>query len=242
MAVGADPWIILWHRYITSFDGVDSFRLFDQGWIGMKSGSSAMTLGSEVKLFTGSIYDAATNNPLTGLPLYTLNTLDPALNECVVFTEPGLLPKANGIYVAMLCATANLPGKIVLLRCDHDMNNCAYKGVLIDGSEASSLEAANDNFSAPELLTVNGDNYLIVTPSAATIYRGCAIYKITDLETATIERVAATAKVTGFIKANGDFNGACGYVEGLAGSGVIISEAFFTSTPTFRLFTTGYNF
>ena len=82
----------------------------------------------------------------------------------------------------------------------------------------------------------------MVTPSEATIYRGCAIYKITGLDQASIERDGGTAKATAVFEAHGDFNGACGYVEGLIGSGVIISEAFTTSVPVFRLFTTDYNF
>jgi len=96
--------------------------------------------------------------------------------------------------------------------------------------------------SASELVSVNGEYYLIVTPSEATIYRGCAIFKINSLEQASIERIGGTAKATAVFEAHGDFNGACGYTEGLSGSGVIISEAFTTSAPVFRLFTTGYNF
>lgn len=240
-AVGADPWIILWHRYLSILDGSETLRLFDNGWIGMQSGNSEMTLGNERKLFTGSIYNTA-NDSTIGPPEVALDTLDPALADCVTFTEPGVLPKSNGIYVSLLCATAAPPGKIILLHCDHNMNNCSYLGTLIEGGEASVLNSGYDNFSASELVSVNGEDYLMVTPSEATIYRGCAIYKITDLDRASIERNGGTAKATAVFKAHGDFNGACGYVEGLIGSGVIISEAFTTSVPVFRLFTTDYNF
>lgn len=240
-AVGADPWIILWHRYLSILSGSETLRLFDNGWIGMKSGNSAMTLSNERKLFTGSAYNAA-NDSTIGPPEVALHTLDPTLADCVTFTEPGVLPKSNGIYVSLLCATAAPPGKIIMLRCDHHMNNCRYLGILIEGSEAAVLNSNYDNFSASELVSVNGEDYLIVTPSEATIYRGCAIYKISSLEQASIERVGGTAKPTAVFEAHGDFNGACGYVEGLSGSGVIISEAFTTSIPVFRLFTTDYNF
>lgn len=238
---GADPWIILWHRYLSMLSGSETLRLFDNGWIGMKSGNSAMTLGNERKLFTGSVYNTA-NDSTIGPPEVALDTRDPALANCVTFTEPGVLPKSNGIYVSLLCATAVPPGKIILLRCDHFMNNCGYLGTLIDGSEAAVLNSGYDNFSASELVSVNGEDYLIVTPSDATIYRGCAIYKIDDLDRARIERDGGTAKATAVFEAHGDFNGACGYVEGLVGSGVMISEAFTTSVPVFRLFTTDYNF
>lgn len=240
-AVGADPWIILWHRYLSILNGSETLRLFDNGWIGMQSGNSEMTLGNERKLFTGSIYNTA-NDSTIGPPEVALDTLDPALADCVTFTEPGMLPKSNGIYVSLLCATAAPPGKVILLRCDHNMNNCSYLGILIEGGEANVLNSGYDNFSASELVSVNGEDYLMVTPSEATIYRGCAIYKITGLDQASIERDGGTAKATAVFEAHGDFNGACGYVEGLIGSGVIISEAFTTSVPVFRLFTTDYNF
>ncbi len=238
---GADSWIILWHRYLSVLDGIETLRLFENGWIGMQSGNTSMTLGGERKLFTGSSYNTA-NDTTVGPPEVALDTLDPALADCVTFTEPGVLPKSVGIYVSLLCATAAPPGRIILLRCDHHMNNCAYLGTLIDGSEAATLDAAYDNFSASELVSVNGADYLIVTPSDASIYRGCAIYRITSLDQARIERDGATARPTAVFEAHGDFNGACGYVDGLDGSGVMISEAFITSVPVFRLFTTGYDF
>jgi hypothetical protein len=215
--------------------------LFDNGWIGMKSGSAPTTLGGERKLFTGSAYNAA-NDVTIGPPEVKLDTLDAALNDCVTFSEPGLLPKSGGIYVSLFCATAAPPGKIILLRCDHQMNNCSYRGVLIDGSEASVLDAGYDNFSASELVSVSGRDYLVVTPSEKTVYRGCAIYRIDNLDQARIERDGAIAKATAIFEAHGEFNGACGYVEGLAGSGVMIGEAFTTSIPVFRLFATNYNF
>lgn len=40
------------------------------------------------------------------------------------------------------------------------------------------------------------------------------------------------------IPERGDFNGACGYVAELTGSGIMISQAFFTQAPTFRIFAT----
>jgi hypothetical protein len=238
---GADPWIILWHRYLSLLSGTETLRLFENGWIGMKSGNSAMTLANERKLFTGALYNAA-NDTTIGPPEVRLDELDPALADCVAFTEPGVLPKSSGIYVSLLCATAAPPGKIILLRCDHHMSNCAYLGTLIDGSEAAVLDSGYDNFSASELVSVNGEDYLIVTPSEATIYRGCVIYRIRDLDLASIEREGGSANATAIFEAHGDFNGACGYVEGLTGSGVMMSEAFTTSIPVFRLFTTDYNF
>ncbi|MCZ6500160.1 MAG: hypothetical protein O6844_06685, partial [Gammaproteobacteria bacterium] len=63
-------------------------------------------------------------------------------------------------------------------------------------------------------------------------------YRITDLDNSLIERNAGVAVATLVIPENGDFNGACGYVAELSGSGILISEAFITETPTFRIFAT----
>jgi hypothetical protein len=128
-----------------------------------------------------------------GPPELALDTLDTALGSCVTFTGQGVLPNSNGIYASLLCATASPSGKIILLRCDHYMNNCNYLGTLIDGNEVAVLNSGFDNFSASELVAVNGEDYLIVRPSEATIYRGCAIYKINSLEQARIVRDGGTA-------------------------------------------------
>ena len=241
VAAGADPWIVLWHRYLSVLIGIDTVRLFQHGWIGMKSGATATTLGNERKLFTGLGYDTINNSDPLGAPEYPLDTLEPAaLGNCAVFSEPGVLPKNSGIYVSLLCGKATPPGKIILLRCDHAMGNCSYLGDLIDGSEANTVNAAYDGFSASELVSVNGQDYLIVTPTLSTgdLYRGCVAYRITDIDNALIERNVGVPVASLIIPQNGDFNGACGYVEELTGSGIMISEAFFTEAPTFRLFAT----
>ena len=240
VAAGADPWIVLWHRYLSVFNGIDTLRLFQHGcWIGMKSGATATTLGNERKLFTGFGYDPINNSDPLGAPEYPLDVLEPAaMGDCLIFTEPGVLTKNSGVYVSLLCAKATPPGKIVLLRCGHDLGNCTYLGDLIDGSEANTVNAAYDGFSASELVSVNGQDYLIVSPTSGDLYRGCVAYRITDLDNAVIERNAGVPVASLIIPQRGDFNGACGYVAELSGSGIMISEAFFTAAPTFRLFAT----
>ncbi len=242
VAAGADPWLMLWHRYLSILNGGATIRLFQHGWIGMKSGATATTLGNERKLFTGFGYDTINNNDPLGAPEYPLDTLQPtALGDCLAFSEPGILPKSSGVYVSMLCAKVTPPGKIILLRCGHDMANCTYLGDLVDGSEANTIDAAYDGFSASELVSVAGQDFLIVTPTnfiAGNLYRGCVAYRITDLDNALIERNAGVPVASLVIPENGDFNGACGYVAELTGSGIMISEAFITESPTFRIFAT----
>lgn len=240
---GSDPWILLWHRYLSVYDGSETLRLFEHGWIGMKSGPTANSLTNERKLFTGSLYDTTNNSDALGPPEYPLASLWPAstaLGDCVAFSEPGVLAKSNGLYVAMLCAKATPPGKIVLLRCDHDMNGCTYQGDLLQGNEAITINPAYNGYSAAELVNVGGQDYLIVTPTTSnSLYRGCVVYKIIDLDAAQVERSNSLPLASHIIPADGDFNGACGYVAGLTGSGIMMSEAFFTGNPVFRLFGTG---
>jgi hypothetical protein len=185
-------------------------------------------------------YDTTNNGDSLGAPEYPIDTLYPALGSCLVFTEPGILVKSNGIYVSLGCFTGPSSGKVILLRCDHDMGNCTYLGDFVDGSEANTINASYDGFSASELVSTDGLDYLIVTPtiSAADQYRGCVAYEITDLDTAAIERNANGPVASLILEAHGDFNGACGYIKELTGSGIIMSEAFAIGAPTFRLFTT----
>jgi len=238
---GADPWILLWHRYLGVLSGTQTLRLFQHGWIAMKSGPTAMSLGGERKLFTGAYYDNANDADSFGAPEYPLDSLYPtALGSCDVLTEPGLLVKSNGIYVSLACFGLNSPGKIILLRCAHDMNGCAYLGDFLQNSEASYLQTDFDAFSASELVSVSGQDYLIVTPliSTSDIYRGCVAYKITDLDSAAIERNFGVPVPALVVEPHGDFNGACGYIPALTGSGIMISEAFVGQTPIFRIFST----
>jgi hypothetical protein len=242
LANGADPWILLWHRYLSVFDGNDTLRLFEHGWIGLKSGPTAMTLASERKLFTGFGYDPSNDADALGAPEYPLDVMAPAaMGDCVAFSEPGVLPKAEGIYVAMLCARVDLSGKIVLLRCDHDFAACNYIGDLLDSVEAITVNPAYEGYSAPELVAVGNRDYLIVTPTipSSSRYRGCVAYRVTDLANASVQRDAGGPVASLTIDAHGDFNGACGYVPELTGSGILMREAFFTSPPPFRIFGTG---
>lgn len=240
VAAGADPWILLWHRYLSVLINGQKQRLFQHGWIGLKTGPTPMALAGERKLFAGAIYDPVNNGDSLGPPEYQLNLLDPALSGCVSFSEPGVLAKQAGVYIALLCAKATRPNKIVLLRCDHRLTNCVYIGDLLNGSEASTVKSGYDDFSAPELVSTAGQDYLIASPviAAGGIYRGCVVYRIPDIQTATVEHQSGKPVAYRVIPERGDFNGACAFVDGMTGSGIMMGEAFFSQVPVFRLFAT----
>ena len=243
LAAGSDPWLLLWHRYLSVLVGTESTRQFQHGWIGMKSGPTATTLGAERKLFTGAGYDPANNSDALGAPEYPLDQLYPdTLGDCAAFTEPGVLTKPEGVYVSLVCAKTTPPGDIVLLRCDHQLHGCVLLGVLLSGAEASALTPTFDNFSASELVTSRGADYLLATPTSSVgghRYRGCVAYPV-NLPGAQVHRDAGEVPVPSLVLGpHGDFNGACGYSAGLTASGVLMGEAFFTEQPIFRVYATG---
>ena len=242
VAAGADPWLLLWHRYLSVLVGTESTRLFQHGWIGMKNGPTATTLATERKLFTGSGYDPSNNSDALGAPEYPLDQLYPGtLGDCAAFTEPGVLAKPEGVYVSLVCAKTTPPGTIVLLRCDHQLYGCVLLGVLLSGTEAGTLDPAFDNFTGSELVSSGGTDYLVVTPTSSAgghRYRGCVAYAV-DLPLAQIHRNAGLPIPSLILGPHGDFNGACGYSEGLTASGLLMGEASFTEQPIFWVYTTG---
>jgi hypothetical protein len=235
-------WKLLWHRYVTRYDNL---RLFSWGWIGLSTAAApGGTWSPEQKLFTGTDYDSNLGPPQ--FPLATVNYPDTSqLGSCTVFTEPGLLARNEGVYVSLQCTGA---GKIILLRCDRGATGstnafsaCSYLGDLLTDSEAAQFSLSGqslDGFAASELVDAGGNTYLIVTghESQGDAYRGCLVFRINDLDAATVERSngnpVLVKRITGTA---GSFNGACGYHVGARGSGIIYSEIN-TSAPHFRLY------
>lgn len=232
-------WKLLWHRVLA----IGAGPVFQDGWVGLATAPSASgPWSAERKLFTGSAYNSTDMNAFIGAPEFPLAALHPAqLGACPAFTEPGILARNDGIYVSLQCAPV---GKILLLRCDRAFSSCAYLGDLLAGSEAAQFSLAGQSlngFSASELVDVGGTAYLIVTgyePPPDT-YRGCLVFRIADLATASLERSSgAPVLVKRVAGSSGSFNGACGYHAAASGSGVIYSE-FGSASPQFHLFRSG---
>lgn len=237
--IPARRWKLLWHRVLA----IPAGPIFQDSWVGL---ATAPAVGgpwsSERKLFTGSAYNSADMDAFIGAPEFPLAALHPAqLGACPVFTEPGMLARSDGIYVSLQCATT---GRIVLLRCDRAFTSCAFLGDLLGGGEAAQFSLpgqALNGFSAPELVDAGGTAYLIVTgyePPPDT-YRGCLVFRIADLATATLERSGGVPVLVKRVAgSSGSFNGACGYHAAASGSGIIYSE-FGSASPQFHLFRSG---
>lgn len=238
-------WKLFWHRYLEANIGGTGTRLFEHGWIGVSTAPSPTgPWATERKLFVGAGYDTG-NNTTLGIPEYDLAALFPAANNlgaCAAFTEPGIVAANNGIFISLKCGTGGV-GKIVLIKCDNELtaSSCIYVGDFLDDSEAAQFSGTGQNFagfSATELVVVSGTTYLIVTPteSPGDLYRGCLVFEVADLATATLVRNMGDPVLVKRVEGTaGSFNGACGYVEGLTASGIVYSE-FNDSAPQFRLF------
>jgi hypothetical protein len=236
----ADPakrWKMLWNRVLFVSNGSDSILSKDSNWIGLSTASTPNgTWSAERKLFAGLLYNTA-DNVFIGAPEIQLNTLNTSLNGCGIFTEPSMLAKSDGIYISLACMGTT--SKIVGVKCDRTFTTCSYLGDFLQGSEAAKFSQSGqtlDGFSASELVSVDSNDYLIVTPTESDIYRGCLAFRISNLANATLDRSGGVPVLVKRISGtSGSFNGACSYDPRATGSGIIYSEAT-TSAPQYHLF------
>ena len=237
-------WMLLWHRYVTAWAGGAPQRRFQHGWIALRTaGAPDGPWGAERKLFTGTLYDPA-DDAFGGPPEFRLDQLFPgagALGDCAVFTEPAVLVRSEGVYVALKCAGPT-GGKITLLRADHAFSSVTWIGDLVDDAEATLLDAAWDGFSAPELVETASGVYLIVSPTEGpgSIYRGCQVLRVTNIRAAAVERSAGVLVPVAEVGGDpGAFSGACGWTREATASGIIYGQVFPGRAPEFRLFGSG---
>lgn len=238
-------WKLLWHRLLGVNIGNLTINSIENGWIGLTTAPSPSgPWSAERKLFTGSSYDPAAVDAFIGAPEFSLSRLAAGTSQlqgCVAFTEPSMAAQSDGIYVALQCAGS--PEKIVSLRCDRAFSTCSYVGDWLLATEAAQFsrtgEALN-GFAAPELVSVNGVDYMIVTPyeqqPAPDTYRGCLVFGIDDWPTAALGRDSGQPAVVNRVYGSaGSFNGACGYDPRATGSGILYDE-YSSDSPQFHLF------
>jgi hypothetical protein len=162
-----------------------------------------------------------------------------------------MLATSSALYVSMLCAKSLTDHRIILLKCDSpcDLSSApswSYLGTALNDADAASF-GFDEGFSAPNLVTSSGQNYLIVTPQSTTPfdghYNGCMAFRFTDIDTASIQKTGGVPDIVATVNGDaGSFNGACTYLPAASKAGVIYSQAFFGSTEKFRLFMSGVNF
>ncbi|MES9991896.1 MAG: hypothetical protein ABW098_08075 [Candidatus Thiodiazotropha sp.] len=236
-------WKMLWHRVVAIGNPAPT-ALFQNSWIGYSSAASPDSAwDTERKLFTGSLYNSADMDQIIGPPEFPLDTyFTTGLSGCILFTEPGVLARSEGIYISLHCAGER---KIILLRCDRSFSSCTYLGDLLSADDAAPFSTNDqpiDFFSAPELVDTATITYLIVTGVEEgdvpdNRYSGCLVFRVSDLANAVVERSGGEpVLVTRVDGSSGSFNGACGYNPQDAVDGIIYSELAPATSPRFHLF------
>jgi len=250
---GADAaarWRLLWHRYLHVEDpDTAEDRRFAHGWIAQRTASTPEGLleAPEQKLFSSAAYHAdpavtAYNDAAPGgAPLLRLDSL-PALNGCLVFTEPALLAHDGALYAALFCARSATAHDIVLLRLDHTTGDWSYVGTAATHADAATLDASYTGLNASDLFAFDGGHRLLLTPTSETRYRGCVVFEI-DLATGALRDDTGDGPDPQFILPLGDdparpFGGACTFLEGSA-LGLIYGEVRFSIAPEFQLTASG---
>jgi len=236
-APAGERWILLWHRVLV----VDGTRLFEHSWIGTRSSGTAApgNWSAERKLMVGSYY-LASDDGIVGPPEVRLPDLHADLADCGVPTEPGALATATALYVSLYCASANAAlGRQVLVRRVRATGAWEYVGTFSTNLDAQA--AGYDDFSGTDLIQEGNRRFLVVSPESALRYKGCVLFQIAELSTATLVRAGnpprpvPTRSLQLALGGTG-FGGACGY-HSTSQTGFIYSELF-QDSPPFRIFST----
>jgi hypothetical protein len=234
----AERWKLMFHRYLC----YNSDRLFQFGWIGIRTASSPDGVWSaERKLFSGSLYDNVVD-PILGAPEVKLDKLHTDLNGCLAFSEPGLLATDTALYCTMLGAEgSSTSGRIILLKYPHSAGVWGYCGTFILNCTDGPL-LGYDGFSAPSLFKKDNKYYLMVTPQKADKYLGTFIFEITDLDNAVIKRNSGVPVIVKSITGRpGGHNGAAGYIPESYASGIIYSDVMIVAPLDFRIYASFVN-
>jgi hypothetical protein len=241
-------WVITWFQYLRAIPahGNQYVNLYEHSWIAMRSAPDPLGPWSDpVKLFTGALYDIA--NDASGAPIHRLNELysgPEQLRDCATFTEPAVLVREQAIYVVLKCPIGGNRGKLVALKCAHDFSSCDYLGDFIDDELAAKYQTSYNGFSAPELVEIDQNIYLFATPTEteAMIYRGCFVFRVEDLDQATLESENGMPEMFMRIQgAEGSFSGACSYASGALSSGIIYNQAELDEDIEYQLIASGVN-
>ncbi len=235
-APAEERWKILSHHYLT-INGVTHYEI---GWIAMKTAPSPEgPWSTERKLFAGALYDSASY----GAPEVQLDQLDPELNFCQIFSEPGMVSTAEALYVVLLGIDPTVGNRIILLKWSYPnpSGEWQYLGSFLLGNLDGPL-FGYDAFTAPDMFIKGTTHYLITSPRTGNKYLGTFVFEIEDLDSATLIRTGVVPDlIMELYGSDGSHNGAAGYVAEATASGIIYSEVFITPTPFFRIYASHRN-
>jgi hypothetical protein len=256
-----ERWKLFWHHYPAS--GED--RQFQHGWIAYKRAPSPAGLGEavEIKLFGGTAYDAVndtsagrTGSPVAGPPAIAAAALGEAAEDCITFSEPDVMARQDGLYVAIGCYAFHprrrppVEGRIMLLRCGapcRPETPGAWRVVDTLLAAGDARPFGGTYFSAADLFSHAGRHYLVVTPvgnrPAPDFYRGCVVFRFADLAAGRLERNGdAPAPMKTIGGAPDSFNGACTFASGADAAGMLFGEVEIRERMVFRIYRSGAGF
>ena len=256
-----ERWKLFWHHYPAT--GED--RQFQHGWIAYKRAASPAGLGEavEIKLFGGTAYDAVndtvagrTGSPVAGPPAVAAAALGEAADDCITFSEPDVLARQDGLYLAIGCYAFHprrrppVEGRILLLHCEAPCRPEAPEAWRVVGTLLAAADArpfGGTYFSAADLFTHADRSYLVVTPvgnrPAPDFYQGCVVFRFADLAAGRLERNGDAPAPVGTIGGAPDsFNGACTFASGADAAGMLFGEVEIRERMVFRIFRSGVGF
>jgi len=168
-----------------------------------------------------------------------VNTINPALANCLVVAEGGVSVRGGALDFVFSCPYslpgANpLPQKIVLLRSTDHAVSFQYVSTLLNPADAPPGSAF---FTAPSLVpTQSNAPVLIVTPTtSAGVYAGCMVIPFADEGQGTLMRDAGTGLPVSILtipRVNAShFGGACAWDRGLNAPGIFLNDVDLSAAP-----------
>ncbi len=183
-------WELLWFEYFQP-TGADRrefvlVRRVADSPEGLASASDEVYLGGKLPSLLGS-------------PVVNLSTQFAELPDCATFTEPALLEHGGATYLALNCiaisgSTVN-PSAFRMVLLKREGTAWSYVGVLFNADDARAL-GGTDLTQGNLAHTKSGGVVLIATLADDTktpIHRGCYVFRVNDLATASIGRDATGA-------------------------------------------------
>ncbi|MDB6062490.1 MAG: hypothetical protein JWM78_2593 [Verrucomicrobiaceae bacterium] len=182
-------------------------------------------------------------------PNRIVNTINPALNECLTIREGSASSFKGALDFVFACDNGSTQ-KIVQLRSTDHANTFSYVGTLLEAADAAPFNA--NYFGAPALVTTETNaQLLLATPavnrtvngaSTSNAYSGCVVFPIESEQNATLFRSGATPLSILQIPALTDqLNGGCAWERGITGVGILMNER--TANPVnFSVVNTQINF
>jgi hypothetical protein len=167
-----------------------------------------------------------------------INTLDPALQHCLLVAEGAASVRQDALDFAFACTLDSggppLPQKIVLLRSLDHANSFQYVATLLQPSDAP---AGSAYYTAPGLIPSSSNApVLIATPTtSAGVYAGCTMFPFADKESGSLFRdnngLPISILEVQRINDATHIGGACAWDRGLDATGILLNDVDLSAAP-----------